>query len=90
MRTAATGWAMGSATVDIRFFPPNSDFNRALKLALGRLRNSAAMRTSGSMPDSTFGGLPSIAGQHRLHSFVELFNLFLSSPDSCFLDSESA
>ncbi len=45
MRTFVTG----SATVDIRFLPPNSDFNRALKLALGRLRKSAAMRTRGSI-----------------------------------------
>ena len=53
--TPATGSeVLVSRTVDIRFFPSNSDFNRALKLALGRLRNSAAMRTSGSISASTF------------------------------------
>src|SRR5579859_5250843 len=55
VRTAETG----SATVDMRFVPPNSDFNRALKRAFGRLRNSAAMRTRGSISADTFGGLPS-------------------------------
>src|SRR5215831_7475392 len=56
VRTAATG----SATVDIRFLPPNSDFNRALKLALGRLRKSAAMRTKGSISAPDFDTRPSL------------------------------
>src|ERR1700722_3530284 len=46
--------------VAIVFFPSNCDFNRALKLALGRLRNSAAMRTSGSISASAFGACPSV------------------------------
>src|ERR1700740_967103 len=52
--------ATGSATVDIRFLPPSSDFNRALKLALGRLRKSAAMRTSGSIPAAVVRTWPSL------------------------------
>src|SRR5438874_10479607 len=55
VRAAATG----SATVGIGFLPVSSDFNRALKLASGRLRNSAAMRTSGSIVLSILGGTPS-------------------------------
>src|SRR5271157_3410380 len=76
MRTAATG----SATVDISFFPPNSDFNLALKLALGRLRNSAAMRTRGSMPDSTFGGLPSTRANIASTALLSCSIFFCSFP----------
>src|SRR6204780_2234067 len=54
-----TGSATCSATVDICFLAPNSDFNRALKVALGRLRKSAAMRTSGSTSLAAFAGRPS-------------------------------
>src|SRR5271165_427320 len=55
-RTAATG----SATVDIRFPLCNSDFNRALKLSLGRLRISAARRTKGSISAAALLILPSL------------------------------
>src|SRR5258708_15222681 len=55
VRTAVTG----SATVDIRFLPSNSDFRRVLKLSRGKLRRSAAIRNRGAIPASTFGALPS-------------------------------
>src|SRR5205085_2776770 len=55
VRTPATG----SATVDIRFLPSSSDFNRALNIAFGRLRNSAAMRTNGSSSGPIFPTCPS-------------------------------
>src|SRR5579863_2654347 len=74
-RTAGTG----SATVDIRFFPPNSDFNRALKLALGRLRNSAATRRSGSISAATFGGLPSVRASIDSTAWLSCSIFFWSS-----------
>src|SRR4030081_1514911 len=50
---------MGSATADILFLPSNFVFNRALNSCCGKLRKSAAMRTSGSMPASSLPSLPS-------------------------------
>src|SRR5947209_2623638 len=79
VRTAVTG----SATVDISFFPSNSDFNRALKLSRGRLRNSAATLTKGSISGSVFPGLlsdrPSIVSMLRFSSSTFLLSFFPGS-----------
>src|ERR1700738_2593169 len=59
---AAAGptFVMGSATVDIVFLPSNSlDLRRVLNSSRGKSRKSAAMRSSGSTPVSTWRGLSS-------------------------------
>src|ERR1700735_637115 len=50
----------GSERLDVFFLPSHADLSRALKLSRGRPRRSAAMRSSGSIPASPFGALPSV------------------------------
>src|SRR5208282_2419048 len=79
--TAAGRTAAGTGTVSVAifFFPSSCDFNRALKLALGRLRNSAAMRTNGSISLSTFGPRPSVRASMASTAWFSR-SIFFASP----------
>src|SRR5579862_6905366 len=65
---------------DIGFLPLSSDFNRALKLALGRLRKSAAMRTSGSISAPAPRTRPSFFAANMASTAWFSCSIFFGSP----------